>query len=75
MVPWILQQSPQFNRLGVSETLLCDAAIGNVQEKAMIEYLAPSSEVVLYCEIEIFRSELFLLLIFYFFSLLLSYIW
>ena len=40
------QMSPQFNMWGVamiSGALLCDAAIGNVQEKAMREYSAPSS--------------------------------
>lgn len=45
------QLSPKFNSLGVamiSGALLCDAAIGNVQEKAMREHKAPSSEVVFY---------------------------
>lgn len=45
------QVSPNFNTFGVamiSMALLCDAAIGNVQEKAMREHKAPSSEVVLY---------------------------
>ncbi|XP_054734085.1 adenosine 3'-phospho 5'-phosphosulfate transporter 2 [Anastrepha obliqua] len=45
------QVSPNFNLTGVgmiSAALLCDAAIGNVQEKAMRECHAPSSEVVLY---------------------------
>lgn len=32
----------------ISGALLFDAAIGNVQEKAMKEYLAPNNEVVLY---------------------------
>lgn len=43
--------SPNFDTFGVvmiSGALLCDAAIGNVQEKAMREHHAPSSEVVLY---------------------------
>ncbi|CAD7003042.1 adenosine 3'-phospho 5'-phosphosulfate transporter 2 [Ceratitis capitata] len=43
--------TPNFNLTGVamiSAALLCDAAIGNVQEKAMREHHAPSSEVVLY---------------------------
>lgn len=45
------QVSPNFNTLGIvmiSLALLCDAAIGNVQEKAMREHNAPSNEVVLY---------------------------
>ncbi|KAH8418217.1 hypothetical protein KR222_001066, partial [Zaprionus bogoriensis] len=45
------QMSPNFNSLGVamiSGALLCDAVIGNVQEKAMREHKAPSSEVVFY---------------------------
>ncbi|XP_037929625.1 adenosine 3'-phospho 5'-phosphosulfate transporter 2 [Teleopsis dalmanni] len=45
------QLSPNFNTVGVamiSTALLCDAIIGNVQEKAMREHSAPSSEVVLY---------------------------
>ncbi|XP_017843806.1 adenosine 3'-phospho 5'-phosphosulfate transporter 2 [Drosophila busckii] len=45
------QMTPNFNSLGVamiSGALLCDAAIGNVQEKAMREHNAPSSEVVFY---------------------------
>ncbi|XP_020816065.1 adenosine 3'-phospho 5'-phosphosulfate transporter 2-like [Drosophila serrata] len=45
------QMTPNFNLLGVamiSGALLCDAAIGNVQEKAMREHKAPSSEVVFY---------------------------
>ncbi|XP_020815957.1 adenosine 3'-phospho 5'-phosphosulfate transporter 2 [Drosophila serrata] len=45
------QMTPNFNLLGVamiSGALLCDAAIGNVQEKAMREFKAPSSEVVFY---------------------------
>ncbi|XP_064552479.1 adenosine 3'-phospho 5'-phosphosulfate transporter 2 [Drosophila montana] len=45
------QLTPNFNPLGVamiSGALLCDAAIGNVQEKAMREHKAPSSEVVFY---------------------------
>ncbi|XP_055626118.1 adenosine 3'-phospho 5'-phosphosulfate transporter 2 [Toxorhynchites rutilus septentrionalis] len=43
--------SPNFNTFGVlliSLALVCDAAIGNVQEKAMREYKAPNNEVVLY---------------------------
>ncbi|XP_065362393.1 adenosine 3'-phospho 5'-phosphosulfate transporter 2 [Calliphora vicina] len=45
------QISPNFNAMGVamiSGALLCDAAIGNVQEKAMRDHRAPSSEVVLF---------------------------
>ncbi|KAH8298622.1 hypothetical protein KR018_002820 [Drosophila ironensis] len=45
------QMTPNFNLRGVamiSGALLCDAAIGNVQEKAMREHRAPSSEVVFY---------------------------
>lgn len=45
------QVSPNFNLFGVamiSGALLCDAAIGNVQEKAMREHKAPSSEIVLF---------------------------
>ncbi|XP_013107033.1 adenosine 3'-phospho 5'-phosphosulfate transporter 2 [Stomoxys calcitrans] len=45
------QVSPNFNAFGValiSCALLCDAAIGNVQEKAMRDHKAQSSEVVLY---------------------------
>nr|XP_014102944.1 adenosine 3'-phospho 5'-phosphosulfate transporter 2 [Bactrocera oleae] len=45
------QVSPNFDLTGVamiSAALLCDAAIGNVQEKAMREHHASSSEVVLY---------------------------
>ncbi|EDW18337.2 LOW QUALITY PROTEIN: uncharacterized protein Dmoj_GI12140 [Drosophila mojavensis] len=45
------QLTPNFNPLGVamiSGALLCDAAIGNVQEKAMREHKASSSEVVFY---------------------------
>ncbi|XP_060658378.1 adenosine 3'-phospho 5'-phosphosulfate transporter 2 [Drosophila nasuta] len=45
------QMTPNFNPWGVamiSGALLCDAAIGNVQEKAMREHKAPSSEVVFY---------------------------
>ncbi|KAK6630860.1 Adenosine 3'-phospho 5'-phosphosulfate transporter 2 [Polyplax serrata] len=43
--------SPNFNALGVvmiSFALLCDAAIGNVQEKMMNAYNVTSTEVVLY---------------------------
>ncbi|KAG8237805.1 hypothetical protein J437_LFUL002413 [Ladona fulva] len=43
--------SPNFNILGVmmiSSALVCDAAIGNVQEKYMKIYKAPNTEVVLY---------------------------
>lgn len=43
--------SPNFNTIGVimiSGALLFDAAIGNVQEKAMREHKAPNNEVVLY---------------------------
>lgn len=43
--------SPNFDGIGVfmiSLALVCDAAIGNVQEKAMREHKASSSEVVLY---------------------------
>lgn len=32
----------------ITMALLCDAAIGNVQEKAMREHKAPNSEVVFY---------------------------
>uniref|UniRef100_A0A8W7PZM0 Adenosine 3'-phospho 5'-phosphosulfate transporter 2 n=1 Tax=Anopheles coluzzii TaxID=1518534 RepID=A0A8W7PZM0_ANOCL len=45
------QVQPDFNRFGVfliSLALLCDAAIGNVQEKAMREHRAPNNEVVIY---------------------------
>lgn len=45
------QISPNFNAIGVAMimgALLCDAAIGNVQEKAMREHRAASSEVVLF---------------------------
>lgn len=45
------QVSPNFNTFGVfmiCMALLCDAAIGNVQEKAMREYSAPSNEIVFY---------------------------
>ncbi|XP_055607610.1 adenosine 3'-phospho 5'-phosphosulfate transporter 2 [Uranotaenia lowii] len=45
------QVSPNFNTFGVfliSMALLCDAAIGNVQEKAMREHKAPNNEVVIY---------------------------
>ncbi|XP_058464120.1 adenosine 3'-phospho 5'-phosphosulfate transporter 2 [Malaya genurostris] len=45
------QVSPNFNTFGVvliSLALLCDAAIGNVQEKAMREHRAPNNEVVIY---------------------------
>ncbi|XP_065086778.1 adenosine 3'-phospho 5'-phosphosulfate transporter 2 [Ochlerotatus camptorhynchus] len=45
------QVSPNFDSFGVlliSMALLCDAAIGNVQEKAMREHMAPNNEVVLY---------------------------
>ncbi|XP_049860628.1 adenosine 3'-phospho 5'-phosphosulfate transporter 2 [Schistocerca gregaria] len=45
------QVSPKFSVLGVcmiSCALLCDAAIGNVQEKSMKQYKAANSEVVLY---------------------------
>lgn len=43
--------SPNFNSYGVvmiSLALVCDAAIGNVQEKAMKTYKAPNSEVVFF---------------------------
>uniref|UniRef100_A0A6M2DZ47 Adenosine 3'-phospho 5'-phosphosulfate transporter 2 n=1 Tax=Xenopsylla cheopis TaxID=163159 RepID=A0A6M2DZ47_XENCH len=43
--------SPNFNTTGIimiSLALLCDAVIGNVQEKAMKEFSAPNAEVVLY---------------------------
>ncbi|XP_055376963.1 adenosine 3'-phospho 5'-phosphosulfate transporter 2 [Condylostylus longicornis] len=43
--------SPNFDVFGImmiSGALLCDAAIGNVQEKAMRDHKAPSNEVVLY---------------------------
>ncbi|KAJ9601595.1 hypothetical protein L9F63_000249, partial [Diploptera punctata] len=43
--------SPNFNTIGVvmiSSALLCDAAIGNVQEKSMKAYKATNTEVVLY---------------------------
>lgn len=42
---------PNFSGLGVlmiSAALLCDAAIGNVQEKAMREHKASNNEVILY---------------------------
>lgn len=45
------QISPNFDVVGVamiSGALLCDAAIGNVQEKAMRSYRSSSSEIVLY---------------------------
>ncbi|XP_025836839.1 adenosine 3'-phospho 5'-phosphosulfate transporter 2 [Agrilus planipennis] len=45
------QVSPKFNFKGVimiSAALLCDAIIGNVQEKSMKNYGAPNSEVVMY---------------------------
>ncbi|XP_052861318.1 adenosine 3'-phospho 5'-phosphosulfate transporter 2 [Anopheles cruzii] len=45
------QMQPDFDTFGVfliSMALLCDAAIGNVQEKAMREYRAPNNEVVIY---------------------------
>lgn len=45
------QISPVFDMYGVfliSMALVCDAAIGNVQEKAMREYKAPNTEVVFY---------------------------
>lgn len=45
------QVSPNFNTFGIfliSMALVCDAAIGNVQEKAMREYRAPNHEVVFY---------------------------
>jgi len=43
--------SPSFNTFGIfliSMALVCDAAIGNVQEKAMREHKAPNHEVVFY---------------------------
>lgn len=43
--------SPNFDSYGVlmiSLALVCDAAIGNVQEKAMKAYKAPNSEVVFF---------------------------
>lgn len=43
--------SPNFNLTGVvmiSLALLCDAAIGNVQEKSMKQYNASNAEIVLY---------------------------
>lgn len=43
--------SPNFSTIGVlmiSSALLCDAAIGNVQEKSMKVYKATNTEVVLY---------------------------
>lgn len=43
--------SPNFSSFGIfliSMALLCDAAIGNVQEKAMREHKAPNHEVVFY---------------------------
>lgn len=43
--------SPNFNFLGVviiSAALVCDAAIGNVQEKIMKKYKASNTEVVYY---------------------------
>uniref|UniRef100_A0A1A9WBU8 Adenosine 3'-phospho 5'-phosphosulfate transporter 2 n=1 Tax=Glossina brevipalpis TaxID=37001 RepID=A0A1A9WBU8_9MUSC len=43
--------SPNFNIIGVmyiSLTLLCDAIIGNVQEKTMNDYKAPSHEIIFY---------------------------
>lgn len=43
--------SPRFSIIGVgmiSCALLCDAIIGNVQEKAMRQYKATNTEVVLY---------------------------
>ncbi|GLV40726.1 PAPS transporter 2 [Carabus blaptoides fortunei] len=45
------QISPNFNTTGVfmiSMALMCDAAIGNVQEKSMKQYNASNTEVVLY---------------------------
>lgn len=45
------QVFPSFNTFGIlliSMALLCDAAIGNVQEKAMREHKAPNHEVVFY---------------------------
>lgn len=45
------QVSPNFNTKGItmiSMALLCDAIIGNVQEKAMKSYGASNVEVVLY---------------------------
>ncbi|CAG2067701.1 unnamed protein product, partial [Timema podura] len=45
------QMSPNFNTLGVmmiSCALLCDAVIGNLQEKSMKTYKATNTEVVLY---------------------------
>lgn len=45
------QVQPDFDPFGVfliSMALLCDAAIGNVQEKAMREYRAPNNEVVIF---------------------------
>ncbi|KAK3916715.1 Adenosine 3'-phospho 5'-phosphosulfate transporter 2 [Frankliniella fusca] len=45
------QISPVFSTIGVimiSCALLCDAAIGNVQEKSMKQYKASNAEVVLY---------------------------
>lgn len=53
-IPTILVDSkisPNFNTVGISmisTALLFDAAIGNVQEKAMRDYKAPNNEVVLY---------------------------
>ncbi|KAH0540647.1 adenosine 3'-phospho 5'-phosphosulfate transporter 2 [Cotesia glomerata] len=43
--------SPRFSIIGVmmiSSALLCDAIIGNVQEKAMRQYKATNTEIVLY---------------------------
>lgn len=45
------QVSPNFNTKGItmiSLALLCDAVIGNVQEKSMKTYGASNAEVVLY---------------------------
>lgn len=45
------QVSPNFNTKGItmiSMALLCDAVIGNVQEKSMKTYGASNAEVVLY---------------------------
>ncbi|XP_049540805.1 adenosine 3'-phospho 5'-phosphosulfate transporter 2 [Anopheles darlingi] len=45
------QVQPDFDSFGVlliSLALLCDAAIGNVQEKAMREHRAPNNEVVIF---------------------------
>jgi adenosine 3'-phospho 5'-phosphosulfate transporter B3 len=45
------QVQPNFNTKGItmiSMALLCDAVIGNVQEKSMRTYGAPNAEVVLF---------------------------